>query len=130
MQYLLELRDAQKIDTGVYRWSFSQQNLFRADTITVGPTSVTCESDYRNVVVLSNTFRESSLPHVNRSDSLRPVVTVIHPEFRSTHAPDSEAGAGGGSGGSAELGSDQATTCSRQEHSLHGQIWQIRECLT
>ena len=95
MRYLLELRNATKVDTGVYRWSFSNRNLFRATEVTVGPTSVTADTDYRNVVILSNTFRESDLPHVNRSDTLKPVLTVVYPEFRSTHAADAASGGGG-----------------------------------
>ncbi len=107
MRYLLELRSATKVDTGVYRWSFSERNLFRPNTVTIGPCSVTAENDLRNVVLLSNTFRNSDMPHVNRSDALKPVLTVIYPEMRSTHSPDaSSAGAGASSG--AELGSDAA----------------------
>jgi hypothetical protein len=106
MRYLLELRSATKVDTGVYRWSFSERNLFRPNTVTIGPCSVTAENDLRNVVLLSNTFRNSDMPHVNRSDSLKPVLTVIYPEMRSTHSPDASSGGGGSS--NAELGSDAA----------------------
>ena len=97
MRYLLELRSATKVDTGVYRWSFSERNLFRPKTVTIGPCSVTSDTDLRNVVLLSNTFRNSDMPHVNRSDELKPVLSVIYPEVRTTHSPDASSGGGGSS---------------------------------
>ena len=73
MRYLLELKNAVKIDTGVYRWNFSLRNQVRPRSMTVGPCSITADTDIRNAVLLSNTFRESDLPFVNRNDTRHPV---------------------------------------------------------
>ena len=84
--YLLELREATKVSTGVYNWSFNIRNEKRPETVTVGPCSVSTETDQRNVVILSETFRKSDRNHVLRSDLLKPVLTVVHAEQHFTHS--------------------------------------------
>ena len=79
-EYLLELRNATKLSTGVYEWAFTERNYVRPKSVRIGPCSVTSDTHLRNVVLLTDSFRESSSPFVLRSDELKRVLCVVHPE--------------------------------------------------
>ena len=83
--YLLEQRNAVKVSTGIYRWSFNLRNEVRPDRVVVGPCSVSTGSDQRNIVILSDTFRKSDRNIVYRGDAQRPVLTVVHANQHHKH---------------------------------------------
>ena len=83
--YLLEKRNANKVSTGIYRWSFTLRNEVRPDRVIVGPCSVSTSSDQRNIVINSDTFRKSDRNTVYRANDLRPVLTVVYANERHKH---------------------------------------------
>ena len=80
--YLLELRNATKGEVGEYTWSFGNRNEVRPVSVTVGPCSVTTDTDQRQVTILSDSFRNAGKTHTLRGDNLQNVLTVIHPDER------------------------------------------------
>ena len=103
--YLLELRNATKGEVGEYTWAFGNRNEVRPVSVTVGPCSVTTDTDQRQVTILSDSFRNAGKTHTLRGDNLQNVLTVIHPDERYTHNVSTAA-----SGGSAPpaSGSDES----------------------
>ena len=83
--YLLEKRNAVKLSQGIYRWSFNLRNEVRPNRVIVGPCSVSTSTDQRNVVILSDTFRNSDRNTVYRGDELKPVLTVVHAQQHHKH---------------------------------------------
>ena len=62
-EFILNLRDATKLETGVYQWSFGTRNEIRPDRLVVGPCSVTVGTDQREITVLSDSFRNDRKTH-------------------------------------------------------------------
>ena len=81
-EFLLHLRNATKVSTGTYVWDFSHQNEVRPRRLTIGPVNVTCPTNLKNVVILSDTFTRNRKQHTLRGDNLRNVLCVVHPEQR------------------------------------------------
>ena len=105
-RYVLELNQAEKVDTGRYKWSFGQRNQRRPKQVNVGPVSVTCETDQRRVIIKSSTFAASDLQSSLRGDSPEAVLRVVQPSTRTLHAPDTASG--GASNVPVGTGSDAA----------------------
>jgi hypothetical protein len=84
--FVLEKATAVKQGTGVYRWALSHQNtIYRPLTVAVGPVSITTASDHRNFIIQSDDFTRSDRGMSMLGDTLKPVVTVVHPHQRFKH---------------------------------------------
>jgi hypothetical protein len=91
-KYLLELRNAVRLSEGVYQWTFTNRNYVRPRRVRIGPVSVTSENHLRNVVLLSESFRDGSNPYVMRTDELKRVLCVVHGESFTTPPVETVAG--------------------------------------
>ena len=104
-KYLLELRNAQKNADGSYSWTFTERHLVRPRQVSIGPVSVTTDVFCRNVVVTSDSFQGSTAPWVHRSDEMKQVLCVVHPETQSNPPVETESS---GATQSSASGSDQS----------------------
>jgi hypothetical protein len=92
-KYLLELRNATKVSDGKYRWDFTDRYFVRPSQVRIGPVSVTTDVHCRNVVMLSDSFEDSSCPYVHRSDAMKQVLAVVHGQVFTTPPVEGSAGA-------------------------------------
>ena len=105
MQYLLHLRHAQKVATGIYEWTFRHSNTERCDSVEIGPVSVSTTTNTDEVVILSETFSRQAKQHTLRGDFLNDCVYVVHPEqkYSKSSTTNETTETGNTSGGEADV---------------------------
>jgi len=102
--FQLHLDGAVKVATGLYRWDFGHNNQHRPASASVGPVSVTCPSNQRNVTLVSSTFERASKTHTQRGDLRQEVFYTVFPDEK--YVLSASPAAGGGSGNSGTSVSD------------------------
>ena len=95
--YALHLDGATKVSTGKYKWSFGHTNTHRPASVKLGPVSVTCPTNQRNVTILSDTFQNDAKSHTLRGNLLQETIYTVFPDQKYVHSatPAVEGGGGG-----------------------------------
>ena len=85
-RFLLEKAASTRLSKGIYRWSLSHQHRVKnPNYCTVGPVSITSNTDQRNCILESEYFTNSTEGMTMRGDTQKPHFYHVFPNQRYKH---------------------------------------------